>query len=63
MKKRALLTCTTLAPPLAISPCRRRENKELMWTAGVVPLFYYAVAHEDIDQFHTVNPTHVFKYV
>jgi hypothetical protein len=40
---------------MAIAPCRREKQLRGF------PVFY-TVVHEDIDQFHSVNPTHVFKY-
>lgn len=57
-----MLTCTTLAAPLAITaipPCRRKKQLRGL---PVVAFDYNTVAGEDIDQFHSLNPTHVLKY-
>ncbi|XP_057376615.1 uncharacterized protein LOC130697834 [Daphnia carinata] len=50
--KSTSLACATLVEPLATTACNRKKQ---LW--GV----FYTLVHDDTEQFHPVNPTHVFK--
>ncbi|KZS16787.1 Uncharacterized protein APZ42_017414 [Daphnia magna] len=50
--KSTFLACATLIEPLATTACNRKKQ---LW--GV----FYTLVHDDTEQFHPVNPTHVLK--